>query len=521
MSSIRDAPKPRTSPRTTEDDGTWLSSEGPYLNLIKKSCTRQPNLELPDGRNRAVLLCDRQNIRASLFELETENQIPPPTEFPSFVDLQKHFKDPRPNACRRIYLVEGLNPQVVALLGESLNIDPIFFVTHERTSTYLRWPYEPNLAPCLPSLIDGSQSFTANYYDIRALSEQLGTFSVACAESGRDALRTKLGKEWEPTVILHRKCSFWKTTFTNENDWTALILCDPPFRQAHIWQKPSLTQDPWSLKTIRFSAPPFQGGYADFIPHPWTINKASGPPRDSLYDDMVHYLTEYHNDISTKLSGLDITVFAKKIIASHFLLLIEYHEALLSTMAFPLQRKDNFANIETTSLESSWSNIQQLCSRIDRYIKDVSHIMLQLHISFDNPCVPSTATNSYTKWAQSESDFQYIYMKLQSLRERSEFLSSSLTGVTGINGAARSIREAKTIKTFTIVALIFIPLSFSTSLFSMSDRYLPGEKNFGVFFAVALPLVVFIFAAILLFDLGYNENSSWRLETFTTRIWRS
>ncbi|WXC41208.1 hypothetical protein QX201_001024 [Fusarium graminearum] len=521
MSSIREAPRPRNSPRTTEDDGTWLSSEGPYLNLIKQSCARQPNLELPDGRNRAVILCDRQNIRASLFELGTENQISSPTEFPTFVDLQKHFKHPRLDACRRIYLVEGLNPQIVALLGEQLNVDPIFFVTHERTSTYLRWPYEPNLAPCLPSLLDGGQSFTASYYDVRVLSEQLGTFSVACAESGRDALRTKLGKEWEPTVILHRKCSFWKTIFTNEDDWAALILCDPPFRQAHIWQKPSFIQEPWSLKTIHFSAPPFQGGYADFIPHPWTIHRASGPPRGSLFDDMVHYLTEYHNDISAELSGLDFTVFAKKIIASHYLLLIEYHEALLSTMAFPLQRKDNFANIETTSLESSWSNIQQLCSRIDRYIKDVSHIMLQLHIPFDNPCVPSAGTKPYTKWSQSESDYQYIYMKLQSLRERAEFLSSSLTGVTGINGAARSIREAKTIKTFTIVALIFIPLSFSTSLFSMSDRYLPGEKNFGVFFAVALPLVVFIFVAILLFDLGYNENSSWRLETFTTRIWRS
>lgn len=226
MSSIREAPRPRNSPRTTEDDGTWLSSEGPYLNLIKQSCARQPNLELPDGRNRAVLLCDRQNIRASLFELGTENQISSPTEFPTFVDLQKHFKHPRLDACRRIYLVEGLNPQIVALLGDQLNVDPIFFVTHERTSTYLRWPYEPNLAPCLPSLLDGGQSFTASYYDVRVLSEQLGTFSVVCAESGRDALRTKLGKEWEPTVILHRKCSFWKTIFTNEDDWAGKSHCN-------------------------------------------------------------------------------------------------------------------------------------------------------------------------------------------------------------------------------------------------------------------------------------------------------
>jgi hypothetical protein len=123
-----------------------------------------------------------------------------------------------------IYLVEGLNTEVIALLGDELQVDPMFFVTHERTSTYLRWPYEPNLAPCLPSLIDGNRSFTASYYDIRALREEFGSFSVGCAESGRDALRTKLGKDWEPTVILHRKSSFWKTTFSNENDWSSKLM---------------------------------------------------------------------------------------------------------------------------------------------------------------------------------------------------------------------------------------------------------------------------------------------------------
>ncbi|KAH7269633.1 uncharacterized protein BKA55DRAFT_17874 [Fusarium redolens] len=520
---IIEAPEARSTPRTKDDNGSWLSADGPYLTYIEQSCSRQPNLELPDGRNRAIMLCDRQHVRATVLELNSEGKMLSPTEFPHVTQLRSHFSQLRKlrqdgQSRQMIYLVEGLNTEVIALLGDELKVDPMFFVTHERTSTYLRWPYEPNLAPCLPSLIDGNRSFTASYYDIRALGEEFGSFSVGCAESGRDALRTKLGKDWEPTVILHRKCSFWKTTFSDENDWSVLILCDPPFRKAHIWQKPQPKSETWSLKTIEFSAPPFQGGYADFIPSPWTVrSRTSGPSRECLYDDLLHYYTECYNDMSARQAALlDITVFMRKIIASHYMLLIEYHDALLSTMAFPLQRKDNFASVQTTSLEASWSNIQLLCSRLSRYIKDVSQIMLQLHIKFDDPVVPT----DYAQWTESESDFQYIYMRLQSLRQRAEFLSESLTGVTGINGAARSIREAKTIKTFTIVALIFIPLSFSTSLFSMSERYLPGEKNFGVFFSVSLPLLVFIFAVILLFDLGYDENSSWTLKTFTTRIWR-
>lgn len=226
---IIEAPEARSTPRTKDDNGSWLSADGPYLTYIKQSCSRQPNLELPDGRNRAIMLCDRQHVRATVLELNSEGKMLSPAEFPHVTQLRNHFSQLRKlrqdgQSHRTIYLVEGLNTEVIALLGDELQVDPMFFVTHERTSTYLRWPYEPNLAPCLPSLIDGNRSFAASYYDIRALSEEFGSFSVGCAESGRDALRTKLGKDWEPTVILHRKCSFWKTTFSNQNDWSGKLL---------------------------------------------------------------------------------------------------------------------------------------------------------------------------------------------------------------------------------------------------------------------------------------------------------
>ncbi|KAH7124953.1 hypothetical protein B0J13DRAFT_408027, partial [Dactylonectria estremocensis] len=205
-------------------------------------------------------------------------------------------------------------------------------------------------------------------------------------------------------------------------------------------------------------------------------------------------------------------------ILAHYLHLIEYNDAILSSMEFPLQRKDDFSAIDIASLEGQWSDIQLICSRCNRYIKDVSSIMLQLSISYEDP--GTSGSNTTHSWTESKKDFQYIYMQLKVLKGRAEFLNESLTGLTGIIGnarslkeAKRSIREAKAVKTLTLVAMVFIPLSFTTGLFSMYDDYLPGRTRFSIFFAVSLPLIMLVFAATLMIDLGYDANGNWNIRT--------
>jgi hypothetical protein len=265
---------------------------------------------------------------------------------------------------------------------------------------------------------------------------------------------------------------------------------------------------PWEISTIKITSTPFQGGYADVAP--WRFSEdpmqSQGPGRESMNDDLIYYLTERIQDLPNGLqSPEDATIYLRRIVASQYLHLIEYYEAVLSSQAFPLLRQKDFSNMQATSLEGQWSDKQLICSRLNRYIKDVAAILLELGVPLDNQQI----SHAEPSWVDSEKDFKYIHAQLLILKERADFLNGSLTALTGIIGNKRAIREAKTVKTLTLVAMLFIPLAFTAALLSMYDDFLPGKEKFWVFFAVSAPMVTTVFVVAFLFDLGYDANGDW------------
>lgn len=159
-------------------------------------------------------------------------------------------------------------------------------------------------------------------------------------------------------------------------------------------------------------------------------------------------------------------------------------------------------------MEEQWSTIQFIRTSLSRYIQNIAGIMVQLRIPFEDLGSADSAANSIS--SDYQYDFQYIYMQLRVLKTRADLLNESLTGLTGILGNKRSIREAKTVKTLTLVALIFIPLSFTSAVFSMSDEFLPGKESFWVFWAVSLPLVIAVLVLATILDFGYDDNGTWK-----------
>jgi hypothetical protein len=63
------------------------------------------------------------------------------------------------------------------------------------------------------------------------------------------------------------------------------------------------------------------------------------------------------------------------------------------------------------------------------------------------------------------------------------------------------------IKVLTLIGIVFIPLDFICDLFSMNDTYLPGSSHFWVYWASALPLVVFVFLEAEVAHLRYNDDA--------------
>jgi hypothetical protein len=80
--------------------------------------------------------------------------------------------------------------------------------------------------------------------------------------------------------------------------------------------------------------------------------------------------------------------------------------------------------------------------------------------------------------------------------------------------AVRALREAKSMKTLTAIAMAFAPLAWTSGLFNMSQPFAPGGSKFWVYFAVAFPATFVVFLVTLLADRGYDGRAEWSVGTF-------
>ncbi|OCK96116.1 uncharacterized protein K441DRAFT_53576 [Cenococcum geophilum 1.58] len=83
------------------------------------------------------------------------------------------------------------------------------------------------------------------------------------------------------------------------------------------------------------------------------------------------------------------------------------------------------------------------------------------------------------------------------------------------------MREVKCVKSLTLAGLIFIPLIYTSGLFSMNDRYIPGASHFWRYFAVSLPMMPAVLLGYYVLDKGYDEKAKWSFETFKNSLGKS
>jgi Mg2+ and Co2+ transporter CorA len=91
-------------------------------------------------------------------------------------------------------------------------------------------------------------------------------------------------------------------------------------------------------------------------------------------------------------------------------------------------------------------------------------------------------------------DIQQVSRAITSHRGSLETVISVATSMARLSDTRRSMAESAQVKQITYVALVFIPLSYVSSLFNMSEKVAPWSTQFWIYFAVALPLLIIVFA---------------------------
>lgn len=209
---------PRMGPWEAEENGEWLCPGSPYRDIIKSRIPQDPRLRQRCPKAVAQgTLWPPQKTRIVNLKLGADNLFQKTAEWTDVGKFQHHLELKAVSTTPRndIILVEGLCPDLIDILGTEFDIDPSFFVNHERVGVFSQDPDGTTELPCLPSTINwsaNSKGVTFKYYEPLSLSGLPPGFHLSCAHSGRHVGVFRLWGRISRGVVARRKCSIWQVS---------------------------------------------------------------------------------------------------------------------------------------------------------------------------------------------------------------------------------------------------------------------------------------------------------------------
>ena len=312
--------------------------------------------------------------------------------------------------------------------------------------------------------------------------------SVSCI--GERRLRLRVYQTEDGTV------SITSTTGHGETDkFLALLIVDEALKRILTGERSK-----YYIAQTKLPPAPYQGGYQDFLPFESLedAQKTPGPGRVSIFDDLNHYLESHFSSLQLSEDAMSSTLFLQKIIASELTLVAQYFRSVLYQLGWLLTRRRTFKNFSTNWVEESWSDLNAYERRLDELRRGVDVI---LH--FLQERIPPNPTHP-RDWRDGVPDFTWLAAELDALTQRAAKLLDAFASLSSLVGTRESLREAGSASTLAFAGLIFVPLSLVASILSLPDPYSPHRSQFGMYWALALPITVAIVV-------GYCGVIWWKL----------
>ena len=253
---------------------------------------------------------------------------------------------------------------------------------------------------------------------------------------------------------------------------------------------------------------PFQGGYPDFVSYDHDLLKVcdtDGPPRSCMFEDIRHYLKHHHTVLDYSKPSCT-THFPKLIIASHYLQVFHYTRGLFDQLEYLLDRRHNFAVQDPeTTLQPFWSDLHHFRRRLENYIRHLATACVQLGIDGIQKC-PQDVKDL------ADQNFIYLKREFRDLDQRSDAIFTAYGVLSDIASSQQGLLESRAAQSLQYLAVVFLPLSFAASLFSMSDAYNAGQHLFWVYVVIAVVMVTVVAACMFVLR---AETRKWLNEHFT------
>lgn len=499
-------------PSQYEQEWDINSANMPYLSRLKTLQTAWPHLRhlrqwmevttSPDKWQLLKLLSPERlsNVRyerarrtnVAVLDFIPNKPAPSDQRIKSRDELERHLDTPVAKDATRLYVVEDLSRDVIELLGFKLDIDPLFFREHINDYTWYNtrdpWVELPDLDFVSRSrpyfhLAYTQPRYFKNEESYKKAIRQAGLFNVLRRLDVDLEHTSRFDKEEATVALVRSKVSLWIRKATDDQPAIGVLLVDPSITEGYpLWR-----------------------GYRPFMNSPKPSDPTSYPaaPKTTLFEDLLFWMKQTsQEDINAIQTNPRAMAFrALQIICAEWLTLSRYITARLGQIEWEIERPD-FRIVkqdgkDTMNFNTSLQKLHTWRRRLPLFRDMVSETRKKLFPDEDPGTVPADCIGQLRK------DFGVVAGHINDLLSRTERIATVATAVTAIEESRRAVEQNKALGRLTYLAVIFAPLSFVSSFFSMSENVASLSQTIWIYFCVAVPISAIAF---LLVDKNWTDN---------------
>jgi Mg2+ and Co2+ transporter CorA len=207
-------------------------------------------------------------------------------------------------------------------------------------------------------------------------------------------------------------------------------------------------------------------------------------PRTSLFEAVIYYTMSMSKEDTIKLStqprniGFAILI----VIGAEWLSVMKYLTTRLTQIEWELEHPD--FRTPPFGIEGSLRRLHPWRRSLPVYRTMINEV-LQTVLRESN--LEHTLS---TQLAKLRADFQLILAEINLLDKRIESMINVATAIISLEENKRAMKQNQNLSRLTYLAVIFVPMSFVSSLFSMTTDLSQLTQTFWVYFAVAVPITI-------------------------------
>ena len=207
-------------------------------------------------------------------------------------------------------------------------------------------------------------------------------------------------------------------------------------------------------------------------------------PRTSLFEDIIHYTTKMSTEdvtsIDTQELALSIPILS--MVAAEWLTVVNYITTGLTQIEWGLEHPDY--RKDDLGLDGALEHlhpVRRLLPVYRTFIKEILTAILapsNLKSTVENPC----------HLRKLRGEFQSILDRIDRLQVRTQNIISLATTIMSIEENKRAMKMNSNLVRVTYLAVVFVPVQFVSSFFSMTPDIASLKQTFWIYFVIAVPL---------------------------------